>query len=306
MNFLKLENDLKKEHISTCVIYQNREVKYCFYKNSKSESKLFKINSVTKSVLSMLMGIAIDKGFIESVDVSISKFFPTIETKKRNITIDHLLTMTPGYDWQEWGEWGGRPFPMINSKDWIRYVLEKEMVNNPGEKMIYDSGASQVLSAIIQMATNEKLSSFANRMLFEPLGIKEFIWHEDSKGINIGGFGLSLTTDDLLKLGILMLQKGKWNNKQLISSEWIEKSTEAKFHTYHHVGSYAYHWWVLKNEELNDVDPTIYFAMGYGGQFIIVSPKQQLVVVFTSAKYIHTFTPLKIFQKYFSSFLVKE
>ncbi|MES9684976.1 serine hydrolase, partial [Gottfriedia acidiceleris] len=228
------------------------------------------------------------------------------ETKKRDITIEHLLTMTPGYDWQEWGEWGGRPFPMINSKDWIQYVLEKEMVNKPGEKMIYDSGASQVLSAIIQMVTNEKLSIFAKRMLFDPLGIKEFIWHEDSKGINIGGFGLSLTADDLLKIGILMMQKGKWNNKQIISSEWIEKSTKAKYHTYPHVGSYAYHWWVLVNNELKDLDSTIYFAMGYGGQFIFISPKNQFVAVFTSAKYINTSTPLKIIQKYYPLLLTNE
>ncbi|XRG80669.1 serine hydrolase [Rossellomorea sp. GAMAL-10_SWC] len=306
MDYVKFENELKKERISTCLIYQNGEIKYNFYKNSKSETKLFKINSVTKSVLSMLIGIVIDKGFIESVDVPITKFFPNIESKKRDITIEHLLTMTAGYDWQEWGEWGGRPFPMINSKDWIQYVLEKEMVNKPGEKMIYDSGASQVLSAIIQMVTNEKLSTFAKRMLFDPLGIKEFIWHEDSKGINIGGFGLSLTTDDLLKLGILMMQKGKWNNTQIISSEWIEKSTKAKYHTYPHVGSYAYHWWVLENNELKDLDSTIYFAMGYGGQFIFISPKNQFVAVFTSAKYINTSTPLKIIQKYYPLLLTNE
>ncbi|PEL06705.1 serine hydrolase [Bacillus sp. AFS017336] len=301
MNYEQLEDELVKERIATCIIYQNGEIKYKYYKNTKSETKLFKVNSVTKSVLSMLIGIAIDKGFIESVKTPISEFFPNIEPNKKELTIEHFLTMTAGYDWQEWGEWGGRPVPMINSEDWVQYVLEKEMVNSPGEKMIYDSGASQVISAIIQIVTKEKLAYFANKMIFEPLEITEFIWHEDSNGINIGGFGLSLKPNDMLKLGILMLQNGKWNNKQIISSDWVSQSTKAKFHTYHHVGSYAYHWWVAENDEPKTVDSSIYFAMGYGGQCIIISPKQQLVAVFTSAKYIETNVPLKIFQKYFQS-----
>lgn len=298
MNYIKLENELKKERISTCLIYHNNEIVYRYNKNLKSESKLFKINSVTKSVLSILMGIAIDKGFIENVKVPIQQYFPNIEPEKREITIEHLLTMTAGYEWPEWGEWGGRPFPMINSKDWIRYVLEKEMVSKPGEKMIYDSGASQVLSAIIQMATKQKLVDFARKMLFEPLGILEYEWHEDSKGINIGGFGLSLKSEDMLKIGILMLQNGTWKNKQIISSEWIKNSTNAKYHTYDHVGSYGYHWWTPSSEEMNSIDPNLFFAMGYGGQFIIVSPKHNMVAVFTSAKYINTFIPLKIFQNH--------
>jgi len=281
------------------LVYKESEVSFQYYKNLKSESKLFKINSVTKSILSILIGIAIDKGIIESVQTPISVYFPTIDQSKKDITIEHLLTMTAGYEWPEWGAWNGRPFPMINSMDWVNYILEKNIVAKPGEKMNYDSGASQLLSAILQKATKSKLSVFAENMLFKPLGIHEYLWHEDSKGINIGGFGLSLTTKDMLKIGILMMQKGVWLGKQLVSSEWVEQSTNAKYHTYDHVGSYGYHWWVLLNDELKINNPPIFFAMGYGGQYIIVSPEQKLVVVFSCAKYIDSFIPLKLYRKYF-------
>lgn len=295
----ELKKEMIKERISSSVIYRNGEIEYQYFKNVKSESKLFKVNSVTKSVLSILIGIALDKGLIESIKSPITMYFPITDPSKRDITIEHLLTMTPGYDWPEWGEWGGRPFPMINSNDWVNYVLEKNMITEPGVKMIYDSGSSHLLSAILQKATNQKLSDFAEEVLFEPLGIQEYVWHEDSKGINIGGFGLSLKTNDMLKLGILMLQNGKWLNKQIVSSDWVDSSTSKKFHSYDHIGSYGYHWWILLDKNQNSYDPTIYFAMGYGGQFIIVSPLHNLVAVFTSAKYIETSSPLKLFKKYF-------
>lgn len=297
--FKELENEIKKERISACIIYKESEISFQYYKNTKSETKLFKINSVTKSILSILIGIAIDKGIIESVQTPISVYFPSIDQSKKDITIEHLLTMTAGYEWPEWGEWNGRPFPMINSMNWVNYILERKFVANPGEKMNYDSGASQLLSAILQKATKNKLSVFAENMLFKPLGINEYLWHEDSMGINIGGFGLSLTTNDMLKIGILMMQKGIWLGKQVVSSEWVEQSTSAKFHTYDHVGSYGYHWWVLLNDELKINNPPIFFAMGYGGQYIIISPEQNLVVAFNCAKYIDSFIPLKLFRKYF-------
>lgn len=296
--FNQLENEIKKERISSCIVYQEGKIKFQYYKNLKSESKLYKVNSVTKSLLSILIGIAIDNGFIEGIHVPISTYFPKIEPNKKAVTIEHLLTMSAGYEWPEWGEWGGRPFPMINSKDWVKYVLEKKIVTSPGEKSIYDSGASQLLSAILQEAAKCKVAEFAEEYLFKPLGINEYLWHEDSKGITIGGFGLSLKTVDMLKIGQLMLQNGQWQNKQIVSKEWVKLSTQARFQTYDHVGSYAYHWWVLCDEELKCYDPTIYFAMGYGGQFIIVSPKQKMVVVFTCAKYVKTLTPLQVFRKF--------
>jgi CubicO group peptidase (beta-lactamase class C family) len=156
--------------------------------------------------------------------------------------------MKPGWEWEEFGAWSGRPFPMINSKEWVKFVLERDMENCPGKKMTYNSGASHLLSAILQEATGEKVSSFAEKYLFNPLNIAKYRWYEDSKGRTIGGFGLCLKAEDMLKIGHMMLNGGVWGDKQILPEQWVQESTIARFHTYDHIGSYSYHWWVLVDE----------------------------------------------------------
>lgn len=292
-----LEQDIKKVKISSCLIYHDNGIVYQYFKNKKMTNKLFNLNSVTKSVISILIGIAIDKGEIDSIHAPILNYFSTIEENKKNITIEHLLTMTPGYEWEEFGAWGGRPFPMINSKNWVKFILEKKMKDEPGKQMTYNSGASHLLSAILQKVTNGKSASYAEKVLFKPLGITDYRWYEDSKGISIGGFGLCLKSMDMLKIGVMMMNGGVWANNQLVSDHWVSSSTAAKYHTYDGIGSYGYHWWVLVDEDRKAYNPNIYFAMGYGGQYIIVSPRDKLVVVFTSELYNDTFLPLQIFRK---------
>lgn len=294
----QLEQAIKKEKIASCLIYHRGETVYQYYKNKKMEHKLFQINSVTKSVLSVLIGIAIDKGLIEGIHTPISHYFSDVEDEKKQITIEHLLTMAPGWEWGEFGAWGGRPFPMINSKNWVKFILETKMETDPGLHMAYNSGCSHLLSAILQKATNGKTAAYAEKVLFRPLGITDYRWYEDSKGISIGGFGLCLQTADMLKIGLMMMEGGVWLNKPIVSDSWISSSTSAKYHTYDSIGSYGYHWWVLVDENRQAYDPNLFFAMGYGGQYIIVSPEHQFVVVFTSELYNDTFLPLRIFKKY--------
>jgi CubicO group peptidase (beta-lactamase class C family) len=295
----RLEQEVKKEKISSCLIYHKDQTIFHYYKNRKIMKKLCKCNSVTKSIISILIGIAIDRGEIESIHVPISTYFPYLEGNKKNITIEHLLTMAAGYEWEEFGAWGGRPFPMINSKDWVKFVLAREMETIPGTRMLYDSGASHLLSAIVQRATGSTVASYAEKVLFKPLGITEYQWYEDSKGISIGGFGLCLKAEDILKIGIMMMNDGIWSKKRIISHDWVSSSTIARFHTYNHIGAYGYHWWVLTNENGEVYDNNIFFAMGYAGQYIIVSPSDKFVVVFTSDLYNDTFLPLRLFRKLF-------
>ncbi|MBS4195060.1 serine hydrolase domain-containing protein [Lederbergia citri] len=298
-----LENDIKKEKISSCLIYVKGETIFQYYKNRKMKEKLFKVNSVTKSILSILVGIAIDEGLIENIHTPIHTFFPTLEDEKKKITVEHLLTMTTGFEWGEFGDWGGRPFPMINSKDWVKFVLEKKLVTTPGEIMNYNSGCSHLLSAILQKVSGMSLEKYAYEKLFKPIGIEKFNLHKDSKGIGIGGFGLSIKTSDLLKIGLLMMQLGEWNNKQIVSKEWIEASTTKKYEGYEWIGSYGYHWWVLEDERLTF---PVYFAMGYGGNFIIINPVFEFVMVFTSELYDQTFLPLDLFKKYIIEYFITE
>ncbi|MBS4216782.1 serine hydrolase [Bacillus sp. FJAT-49711] len=290
-----LEKEIKKEKIGSCLIHHRGKAIFQYYKNRKMDNKLHKINSVTKSIVSILIGIAIDEGLIKNVQTPIVTYFPNLEETKKLITIEHLLTMTPGFKWEEFGDWGGRPFPMINSHNWVQFVLDKELTTAPGEKMAYNSGCSHLLSAIIQKVSGTTLEKYAFEKLFKPLAINEYRLHQDSKGIGIGGFGLSLKSEDLLKIGLLMLQKGIWENKQIVSKEWVEASTSKKYEGYDWIGSYAYHWWVLEDERLSF--PT-YFAMGYGGNYIIINPAFEFVMVFTSELYNHTLLPMDLFKKY--------
>lgn len=297
VNQLKqLDKKFTKDKINSCVVYYKDSNVYEYYRNNKMKEKLHKVNSVTKSVVSILIGIAIEQGKISGLNQPISDFFPNVEDSKRNITIEHLLTMTPGFDWPEFSSWGGRPMPMINSMDWIRFILERKMMENPGENMYYNSGCSHLLSAILQKATAKSLTEFADEYLFNPLGIKEYDWYSDSKGIVIGGFGLSLKSEDMLKIGKLMLRNGKWGTKTVIAETWIKASTSPRYHTYNKIGSYGYHWWILNEKDEELMKPQTYFAMGYGGQFIIFVPEYELITVFTSDNYSNPFRTIEYFK----------
>jgi CubicO group peptidase (beta-lactamase class C family) len=205
--------------------------------------------------------------------------------------------MTPGWDWQEMGAWGGLPTPMTDSPDWVRYVLSRPMKHKPGKRMCYDSGSSHLLSAILQATTGLSSAEYARRHLFEPIGIERFRWGSDTNGIVIGGFGLELAPPDLAKLGQLMLNRGLWQGRRIVSEDWIAASTSARYHTYDHIGSYGYHWWVLPQDEESD-RPAVYFAMGYGGQYLFIVPRLELVVVFASTLYKRTFFPYRLFKKW--------
>lgn len=293
----KLESQIKKEKISACLIYQQGQVIFEYYKNRKCADKLFNVHSVTKSVVSILVGIAIDQGLIDGVNTPIAHYFDQLDFDKQTISIAHVLTMTPGFVWEEFGAWGGLPFPMIYTKNWVNFVLQQPMIALPGVQMAYNSGCSHLLSAILQKATGGKTSAFAEKVLFGPLGIQEYLWHEDAKGISIGGFNLCLRAADMLKLGVLMLEQGAWAGQQIVSRDWVEVSTLAHYHTYDAIGSYGYHWWVLVDESNMPYADNIYFAMGYGGQYIVVYPRHQLVAVFTSELFQDTLRPLRYFRE---------
>lgn len=252
------------------------------------KDKQHKVNSVTKSVLSALYGIAIQQGYIENEDVPISNYFPEIDDLKKEITIRHLLTMSSGLRWP-----GNEA--MIPSKNWVKFILNQPVESEPGTHMKYSCGNSHLLSAILQKATRIKTVDFAKKNLFSHLGIQEFKWYEDAQGISIGGFGLTMKIEDMMKFGFLYSQNGHWNSKQLISAEWIEKSTN---HNSTARSSYAYHWWILNDQDVGCEEDKTFFAMGMGGQYIFVNQERRLVTVFTSNLSDNTSSPIQYFQNY--------
>lgn len=272
----KFERKILKDKVDSCIVLHDNTVVFEYYRNRKMKEKQHKIYSVTKSVLSILVGIAIDKGYIPHINTSIATYFPNIKngSADKEITIKHLLTMSLGLH-----------FPgneaMIPSKNWVEFVLDQPMEYPPGKEMVYSCGSSQLLSSIIQKTTGMDTVTFAQRHLFTPLGITNYKWNYDSQGIAIGGFGLTMRTYDLLKIGVLCLNKGLWNSKQIVPSYWVDESTTAMLKVGNTL-SYGYHWWILTNNDNENPIPNTFFAMGKNGQYIFVVPNCKLVAAFTS------------------------
>jgi CubicO group peptidase (beta-lactamase class C family) len=247
-----------------------------FYPFSKGQ--MHPIHSCTKSIMSGLIGIAIKKGFIKDVNQPLTEFFSqkkiaNMNAFKRSITLEHLLMMASGFDCQDsyFYDWKGI-FEMKKSGDWAQYVLDLPMAGPPGKNFEYCNGVSYLLSAIIQNSTKMKTMDFAQKHLFNPLGISEIEWESSPQGIDIGYAGMWLIPHDMAKIGWLFLNRGKWGQTQILPASWIEVSTRG--HIEANPGDYyGYHWWVN--------DDGSYAAIGYKGQFIFVVPEINTVVVFT-------------------------
>jgi CubicO group peptidase (beta-lactamase class C family) len=173
--------------------------------------------SATKSVMSALVGIAISKGYIKSVDQKVVDFFPdktiaNLDERKRNITVENLLMMTAGFEWNEISYGYSDPRNSVaqamSSGDYVQYVLDRPMAYQPGETFVYNTGNTQVLSAIITKATGLSTDAFAQKYLFEPIGITSSYWNKDAQDIPLGGSGLELTPRDAAKFGYLFLNNG--------------------------------------------------------------------------------------------------
>jgi CubicO group peptidase (beta-lactamase class C family) len=232
--------------------------------------------SCTKSFISTLIGIAIDKGYIDRTDRRVVDFFPehtfdNLDEQKTTITLDDLLTMRSGLDWQEGDPAYGA---MYRSPDWVQFVLDMPMAEPPGSGFNYCSGCSHILSAILQQATGMNPRDFAQQYLFQPLGISNVQWDTDAEGIPIGGWGLQMTPRDMAKLGYLYLQDGKWDEQQIISAGWVENATRGHTETDGDLG-YGYQWWTAPSLEG-------YTALGRYGQTIFVIPGADLVIVTTA------------------------
>ncbi|KRE39975.1 serine hydrolase domain-containing protein [Paenibacillus sp. Soil522] len=237
--------------------------------------------SCTKSILSALIGIAIDKGFITSVEQPITDCLDhpaEISDALGQITIKHLLTMTPGFDWPDFD----KPYKALKAaEEPIRFVLEQPLISEPGTAFAYNSGGSHLLSAILTKATGLSALSFAKDYLFGPLGFQSARWMERA-GINEGGAGLYLYGRDLARIGSLFVQKGQFEQEQLLSSSWVEQSTKLHHRGLLHYeppiyGGYGYHWWHSPESHNGQCD--CYFAFGHGGQYLLVAPGHELVIV---------------------------
>ena len=266
---------------SVAIVRHGYLVLDAYFHNYEKDSK-HDLWSCTKSVTSALVGIAIDQGYIQSADQPVLSFFPertvaNLDTRKEALTLEHLLTMTDGLDWltkdirsvstgDTWPE-------MRQSGDWVQFVLDRSMAEEPGVRWYYNDGASHLLSVIIQETTGMTALEFAEKHLFDPLGISEAMWPSDPQGRNCGGTYLRMTPHDMAKFGYLYLNEGLWDGEQIVPTAWVKASTTN--HSPTPGMYYGYQWWVMPWAGY-------YSAIGGGGQYIVVVPELDMVGVFTS------------------------
>jgi CubicO group peptidase (beta-lactamase class C family) len=241
------------------------------------------VKSVTKSIVSALVGIALRERYLTSLDQRLLEFFPQDfptggDPRKREITLRHLLTLRSGLLWVESST---ESLPALFASDhWVRHGLSLPLAYAPGEVFAYSTLDAHLLSAVLTQVTGMSTLVFANRSLFGPLGSRATTWVTDPQGYNIGGSELYLTPRNLAKIGYLYLRRGHWEGQQLLPEEYVKDSSRTQVNPnggFVVPDTYGYLWWV------STIGPyASYYAIGYGGQTIYVIPALDVVLVTTA------------------------
>lgn len=252
------------------------------------------MRSVSKSVISLLVGIAIDRELIKSADEPVVKFFPDYSALKSpgwdNITLRHLLTMSSGVQWDENRAWKDpeNDEPHLGSEaDPYRYVLSKPIAAAPDTVWNYNGGGTDLLGNVIERVSGKSLDAFAREALFAPLGISDWEWMKYRNEHIAAAAGLRLRPRDAAKIGQLVLNKGAWGGKQIVSARWIEQSVTPRFQAIGYFGGLFYYgqqWWMGRTLS-GDKDVKWIAAIGLGGQRLFIIPELDLVVMTTSGLY---------------------
>ncbi len=264
------------------IVYQNDKLISENYFEPFDANKPHYQYSVTKSFTSILIGIAIDKGYIQSVDQKLLDFFPeytdvkNLDRRKKAITLKDLLAMRAGFKWDEWTysylDERNDANKLIRSSDMVKFMLDLPMADEPGSRFLYNSGATMLLSGIIQKVYGETAEEFAKEFLFKPLGINNWDWEQGAKGLSNSGWGLHLLPIDMASMGRLVLKQGNWEGQQLLPSQWIGESIRNRGN------QYGYQWWL-------GTAGGSFSARGWGGQYIFIVPTHNMVIVTTAGNF---------------------
>lgn len=288
------EDLIKNEYsnIAGIAIAKNESLVYEKYFNGYTKDDVLHVASVTKSIISVLIGIAVDKGYIKTIEQKVLDFFPDYTIKRgektiQNVTIKNLLTMTAPFKYKS------EPYTKVySSDDWVKAALDLLGGKSAIGEFKYSTVGINILSGILANATGQSVIDFAKENLFKPIGIKAanntFIknkedylaflkdkyvtgWIADPKGVNTAGWGLTLTPRDMIKIGQLYLNDGVWNGNKILSSNWVKDSTREKSRWGEL--SYGYLWWIVDDG---------YAALGDGGNVIYINPKKEMVITIAS------------------------
>lgn len=291
--------------IHSILISKGGKLVYEHYFNGYTADSVHDSRSSFKSITSLLMGIAIDKGFVKNADQKVYAFFPEYKSfanndaRKQLITIKNLLEMRSGFDCNEWDDDGKDcETEMVETKDWVKFSLDLPMKNNPGTVWNYTSCNPMIISGIISNASHMSVMAFAKKYLFDPLEITNYHWTVDPTGHGATAGSFFLLPKDMIKIGLLVKNNGVWQGKQIVSAQWLRASTTAtisipdfsfvklsrnKMAT-PQPAYYGYYWY---NEKIKAQGYTedVVFASGNGGQYIMIIKDMDLVVVFTQGNY---------------------
>lgn len=271
-------------NLKSLVVSHNGTIIKEAYFNGGGANITHDVRSVTKSVIAILTGIAIEKGLIQSTEQPIDSFIrplvPDLTTEKGHIQIGHLLSMSSGFEWAELNSDFGYS-SWATAENQVQYLFAKPLTSTPGQTFTYNSAALHILSVIISRKANMQILDYANIHFFERLEMGGRNWLVDKQGYNNGGAGLELTPGEMIKIGNLILDKGEYIGRRIVSQEWIDRMTTQKIalsaNTMNYASGYGYAWWTGSGSKGN-----YFFANGYGGQFIVVVPGLKLVVVATN------------------------
>jgi len=249
---------------------------------------LHSLQSVTKTVTSVVIGIAVTRGDFPSIDTPVLRFFDTtkvrnIDDRKRRLTVRHLLTMTGGFDWNEklpYIDPGNTAVAMEASYDWVQYTIDRPMAREPGTLWNYSSGETELLAYIFRRATGMDIEEYAAKHLFAPIGIDRWFWKRTPAGLVDTEGGLYLEARDLARIWYLWLKNGRWNGQQVVSAEWVKQSVTPAIAVGPEPGApkYGFKWWLPPNPA--DSTRLMWAGSGFGGQVPTAVPELDLVVVF--------------------------
>jgi CubicO group peptidase (beta-lactamase class C family) len=290
--------------IHSILIAKDGKVMYEQYFNGWNKDSLQDSRSAFKSITSLLTGIAVDQGLIKDVNQQVYSFFPEFKefsgnnAWKKDMTIDNLLRMESGFDCEEFNDGKDCETDMMASKEWVSFSLHLPMKDKPGTVWAYTSCDPMIISGIISRVAKMSIMDFAKKYLFDPMGIKHYRWTIDPSGNGMTAGSFYILPSDMMKIGQMILQKGMWNGQRIVSTAWLEKSTNtpapipdfsfAKFSrsavaipqpTY-----YGYYWYKEEIRTKNFREDVL-FASGNGGQYIMIIERLGIVIVFTQGNY---------------------
>lgn len=255
---------------SLLIVRNGKLVAEAYCRDKADQVQFHALQSATKSITSIVMGIAVNQGLIDSMNTPINHFIPQYfddDPVKRTITLYHALTMQTGLAFIN-DDHTNELFNYDGSS--LEYVLGKRLRFTPGTSFYYNDGDPQLISGVIQAVSGMTMDAFADKNLFQPLGIHNYYWEKHADGLAFGAIGLWLTPRNMAKVGQLMLQNGSWEGRQIISPEWVEESTRIHANT-----NYGYYWW-------NFEGGNAFLALGHGEQVIFVNQDKKVAIVLTT------------------------